>query len=232
MTTEQQEPAERRSLKDILAEIMMQVRERARARAMNEGGQPYYSERGRRALLAAKVPNVDWALEYMALAELDAEVRRSLEGDYKRLSIWLDSANGNYSVAAVQDGAEVTLGTGPTYSDALIAARLRESQANGESPNPAGPDAPPVLRDDDLMIYENDGNAFAAIASEVGRARRQFPSWPSDVVHAGAIVGEEAGELLQACLQATYERRPDSDELMRREAIQTAAMCVRFLCGV
>jgi len=82
------------------------------------------------------------------------------------------------------------------------------------------------------MAYMSDVSAFAAITTELDRARRKFPSWPSDIVHAGAIVGEEAGELLQACLQATYERRPDSDELMRREAIQTAAMCVRFLCGM
>jgi len=143
MTAEQQEPIEGRPSKDMLEE-MMQARERGRV--MNEGGQPYYSERGRRALLAAKVPNVDWALKYMALGELDAEVRRSLERDYKRLSIWLDSANGNYAVAAAQsDGGLILLGTGPTYSDALIAARLRESQANDKTERKS--DGPPILRD-------------------------------------------------------------------------------------
>lgn len=68
---------------------------------------------------------------------------------------------------------------------------------------------------------------FADVAAEVLRAEKKHPGWPSDAVHAAAIVGEEAGELLQAALQWHYEGGNLAS--MRKEAVQTAAMAVRFL---
>ena len=53
---------------------------------------------------------------------------------------------------------------------------------------------------------------------------------PSDPVHAAAIMAEECGELQRAVLMRVYESRMlTTSEDVRNEAIQTAAMCMRFL---
>ncbi|UOE48012.1 hypothetical protein MTO98_26735 [Mucilaginibacter sp. SMC90] len=62
---------------------------------------------------------------------------------------------------------------------------------------------------------------------EVNRAERKHPEWPEDKIHAAAIVGEESGELVRAALQHKYEG--GGVEEIRREAIQTAATCIRLL---
>lgn len=70
-----------------------------------------------------------------------------------------------------------------------------------------------------------------AIRSEmVDHAERKFPEFPTDPVHAAAIVGEEGGELLASTLQATYEGK--SMERAIAEAIDTGAMALRFLVMV
>lgn len=66
-----------------------------------------------------------------------------------------------------------------------------------------------------------------SLSEEMERAKAKFPWWPEDQIHAAAIVGEEAGELLQATLQCKYEN--GSIEKVRKEAIQTATMAIRFL---
>ena len=70
------------------------------------------------------------------------------------------------------------------------------------------------------------------IAQEVKIAIRQHPNWPDDIIHAAAVVVEEAGELMKAALQSVYE--PEKSNLIdaRIEAIQTAATCVRFIHGI
>lgn len=65
------------------------------------------------------------------------------------------------------------------------------------------------------------------ILDELARAEQKFPKWPTDPVHAAAVVAEEAGELVQAALQHTYER--DCWSEMVKEAVQTGAMALRFL---
>jgi NTP pyrophosphatase (non-canonical NTP hydrolase) len=47
-------------------------------------------------------------------------------------------------------------------------------------------------------------------------------------LHALAVLGEEFGELTQAVLQETYEAHKQDREAVRKEAIQTAAMAIRF----
>ncbi len=70
-----------------------------------------------------------------------------------------------------------------------------------------------------------------AIEAEVVRARSKFPAgqtvWQKDFIHMASAVVEEAGELMRAAIQCTYEA--GSGGAMRREAVQTAAVCVRFL---
>ena len=68
------------------------------------------------------------------------------------------------------------------------------------------------------------------VLAEVRRARDKFPQWPNDPLHAAAIVAEECGELQRAVLTHMYEPwKLSTPEDVRDEAIQTAAMCLRFL---
>lgn len=66
------------------------------------------------------------------------------------------------------------------------------------------------------------------ILREVDRATAKFPTWPDDVLHAIAILGEEFGELTKEAMQLTYEPHKTSPEELATEAIQTAAMALRF----
>lgn len=67
------------------------------------------------------------------------------------------------------------------------------------------------------------------VAFEVGRASVLFPTWPTDPMHAVGILGEEFGELQKAVVQAIYEPHKSGRAQVRTEAIQTAAMALRFL---
>lgn len=68
--------------------------------------------------------------------------------------------------------------------------------------------------------------------AEVYRATEKFPTWPTDPLHALAVLGEEYGELNKAVLQAVYEPHKSSPVDVREEAIQCAAMAVRFLMSL
>ena len=73
---------------------------------------------------------------------------------------------------------------------------------------------------------------LAEIMAEVEKATRKFPTWPTRIIDAGNVVSEEAGELAKACLQVTYEKHKETMDGVRMEAIQTAAMCFRFLVSM
>ncbi len=73
----------------------------------------------------------------------------------------------------------------------------------------------------------NREQMIEAVFAELYRAEEKHPEWPEDVIHRAAIVAEESGELVQAALQNVYES--GSKEHMIEEAIQTAAMALRFL---
>lgn len=68
------------------------------------------------------------------------------------------------------------------------------------------------------------------VQAEMQRAVAKFPTWPTDPLHALAVLGEEYGELNKAMLQHTYEpHKPGGTlEAVREEAIQTAAMALRL----
>jgi len=74
-----------------------------------------------------------------------------------------------------------------------------------------------------------DEQAIDFILKELAFARRKHPKFPEDRIHQAAIVGEEAGELLRAALQAQYE--DGHPNACAEEAVQVGAMAVRFLTG-
>lgn len=75
-------------------------------------------------------------------------------------------------------------------------------------------------------------NAAAEAVGEVVRATRKFPQWPTDPLHALAVLQEEVGELTKEVVQLTYEPHKSSMAAVRVEAIQTAAMALRFLMSL
>lgn len=66
------------------------------------------------------------------------------------------------------------------------------------------------------------------ISNEFTRAVEKFPTWPTDPLHAVAVLNEEVGELNKALLQQVYEPHKQRPEDVRKEAIQVAAMALRF----
>jgi hypothetical protein len=75
-------------------------------------------------------------------------------------------------------------------------------------------------------------NIFEEIQVELAKAEAKFPTWPTDILHAYAVVGEECGELNKATLQYVYEPHKSNLTEVRMEAIQTAAMSIRFLLSL
>ena len=69
----------------------------------------------------------------------------------------------------------------------------------------------------------------ADVLVEVARATKKFPTWPTDPLHALAVLGEEFGELTKEMVQFTYEPHKTNREKIREEAIQTAAMAMRLV---
>jgi hypothetical protein len=85
------------------------------------------------------------------------------------------------------------------------------------------------------VIFKGDvGQIFREVVDELKKAKRKFPQWPVHIVARAAIVGEEAGELIRASLHHKYESKNAEQESewmkeMEKEAIQCAAMCIRFI---
>ena len=73
---------------------------------------------------------------------------------------------------------------------------------------------------------------LGGVYSELTRAIAKFPTWPTDPLHAIAVLGEEFGELTKDVLQMTYEPGKTNAENVRKEAIQTAAMALRFVASL
>jgi len=86
---------------------------------------------------------------------------------------------------------------------------------------------PHMPGDGSVTMKRDDDWAICAIKDELVKARRKFDWWPDDPVDAAAIVAEEAGELIRAALQVKFEGGSLKDT--KKEAVQTAAMAIRFL---
>ena len=65
------------------------------------------------------------------------------------------------------------------------------------------------------------------VMTEIDRAEKLHPVWPTDPVKAAAIPVEEAGELLKAA-NDHGEKRTSPREMIA-EAVHTAASAIRFL---
>jgi NTP pyrophosphatase (non-canonical NTP hydrolase) len=76
----------------------------------------------------------------------------------------------------------------------------------------------------------HEQKALDLILSELDKARAKHPGWPVDVLHAAAILAEEAGEVVKASIDMTYAG--GSIESVRKELAQTGAMCLRMLVNL
>lgn len=76
------------------------------------------------------------------------------------------------------------------------------------------------------------GDVINDVWDELHKATQKFPTWPTDPIHAAAVIAEEVGELHKAVLQQVYEPHKNADGDVRKEAIQSAAMLVRFLMSL
>ena len=79
----------------------------------------------------------------------------------------------------------------------------------------------------DRFDYSKEINHVGEILQEYTKATIKFPTFPTDIIHAVAIVNEESGEAIRAALQYKYEN--GTLEAIEKELIQTAAMCLRCL---
>jgi len=82
------------------------------------------------------------------------------------------------------------------------------------------------------MNYPAMDKAIHEIVIELERAVEKFPRWPTDPLHAAAVLGEEFGELTKAILETIYEAPKSTEADVRKEAIQTAAMALRFVMSL
>lgn len=64
------------------------------------------------------------------------------------------------------------------------------------------------------------------------RAQGKFPTWPTDPIHALNVLSEEYGELSKDVLQCVYEPEKTTQENLKTEAIQLAAMTLRFILSL
>lgn len=83
-----------------------------------------------------------------------------------------------------------------------------------------------------LFYSITEDKSLSDVIREVGRAAVKFPTWPTDPLHAVAVLGEEFGELTKATLQSVYEPHKSNLSDVREEAVQTAAMAIRFLMSL
>lgn len=74
--------------------------------------------------------------------------------------------------------------------------------------------------------------AVTQVLGELRRAMVKFPTWPTDPLHAVGVLNEEVGELNKELLQLTYEPHKVTRESVHTEAMQSAAMTLRFLASM
>jgi len=85
-------------------------------------------------------------------------------------------------------------------------------------------------------MHKTKAAFLSQVNEEYAYAEKKHPGWPSDAIHASAILNEEAGKLTQACIDARYHNDGLSPEnpkaRMLRYAARVAAMALRFAEGL
>lgn len=76
-------------------------------------------------------------------------------------------------------------------------------------------------------LTDAERQAVALVIQELLRAKEKHPRWPTDPVHASAILAEEAGEAVKAALDVTYADGDYRD--WHEELSHTGAMALRCL---
>lgn len=110
----------------------------------------------------------------------------------------------------------------PSFFEALVADAVRRdlrTQAMTKQPHTGTTPYTPT-------------DMLSGVWHEMTRALAKFPTWPTDPLHALAVLGEEFGELTKDVLQMTYEPGKTNAENVRKEAVQTAAMALRFVASL
>ena len=69
---------------------------------------------------------------------------------------------------------------------------------------------------------------YQAIKAELDRASKLYPDWWQDMVYGASTAMEESGEALKAVNDFALHKKGSIDEI-RKEAIHSAAMWIRFL---
>ncbi len=78
-----------------------------------------------------------------------------------------------------------------------------------------------------ILSEAHANKAIEIILSELKHAEAKHPGWPDDIVHAVAIMIEEAGEAMQAAINCHYEQ--GDVELLKTELAQVGAMAIRAI---
>jgi hypothetical protein len=91
---------------------------------------------------------------------------------------------------------------------------------------------PTTLTPEEQHAISSPSGVISSVWAELERAIAKFPTWPTDPLHALAVLGEEFGELTKDVLQMSYEPGKTNAENVRKEAIQTAAMALRFVASL
>jgi len=73
-----------------------------------------------------------------------------------------------------------------------------------------------------------DDYILKLVFEELKQAQKLHPKWPDDIVYKGAIIAEEAGEVVKAINDYYFHNRATSSEIIE-EVIQTIVVCIRFL---
>src|SRR5260221_10758413 len=64
---------------------------------------------------------------------------------------------------------------------------------------------------------------------ETANARRVYPWWPTDIVHATVIMCEEAGEALKVANEIRWNHKDATLAHLHDEVMHTMAMCIRLM---
>lgn len=78
-------------------------------------------------------------------------------------------------------------------------------------------------------LSPREAGAVLKILEALDEAKRKWPRWVTDPIHAAAVLAEEAGETVQAANDVVYSGGSMDD--VRKEAAQAGAVAIRVMAG-